>query len=102
MWFLGFWNQFVGGIQKSLELWAPETIGCHKQRLMGHSREDLEEQNSERSEVSGGLGAQGFKGQHKTHWELNEDHSRYSLPEDLTSIEAMEQSLLVCSYPGLR
>lgn len=40
---------FVRGVERSLELWAREALGCCKQSLMGRSGRNMGEQNAEKS-----------------------------------------------------
>lgn len=55
IWFLGFWNWFVGRIWKSFKLHAAKPWECYMQSLMGHSGEKLEDQKAERNVNSIGL-----------------------------------------------
>jgi hypothetical protein len=52
--FEGFGNWFVGGMWKSLESGARETLECSKQSLMGHPSGNMEEKTANRKAHSRG------------------------------------------------
>jgi hypothetical protein len=49
MWFRRLWNWFMGGIQKSLEMWCREALGFCKLSLFGNSGGSSDDQNASRN-----------------------------------------------------
>jgi hypothetical protein len=49
MWFRRLWNWFMGGIQKSLEMWCREALGFCKLSFFGNSGGSSDDQNASRN-----------------------------------------------------